>query len=317
MCPRCSVPDGYGSMLEDVALARSAEPASGIGHDPRLLVLPDALPLRSRSARVVSAPSGLRVQKSLSLWRGSREARRGAAAVAPCATEEAASLRLMLPLFPETASIAAGELAVGGVPASALAERFGTPLVVYCERTLRERARLLRRAAGDATVVYGTKAFANVALLRLLAEEGLGADVSTLGELAFARAAGLERRPAGRPRQQQVRRGAAARGRARRARRARCARRARARRGGRRLARADPRHSGCRRGHARGDPNRPPRLEVRSRPGPGARRSRTRAQAAGLAVEGLPRARGVAARRCAGTRARDRAARGARRALPR
>jgi diaminopimelate decarboxylase len=39
--------------------------------------------------------------------------------------------------------------------------------------------------------VYGTKAFANVALLRLLAEEGAGADVSTLGELAFARAAGL------------------------------------------------------------------------------------------------------------------------------
>jgi diaminopimelate decarboxylase len=97
----------------------------------------------------------------------------------------------MLPLFPETASFAAGELVAGGVPASTLAERFGTPLVVYCEQTLRSRARLVRRAAGDATVVYGTKAFANVALLRLLAEEGLGADVSTLGELAFARAAGL------------------------------------------------------------------------------------------------------------------------------
>jgi diaminopimelate decarboxylase len=39
--------------------------------------------------------------------------------------------------------------------------------------------------------VYGTKAFANVAVLRLLAEEGIGADVSTLGELAFAREAGI------------------------------------------------------------------------------------------------------------------------------
>jgi diaminopimelate decarboxylase len=97
----------------------------------------------------------------------------------------------MLALFPETASIESGSLSVGGVPANALAERFGTPLVVYCERTLRERARLLRRAAGDALVVYGTKAFANVALLRLLAEEGLGADVSTQGEIAFARAAGI------------------------------------------------------------------------------------------------------------------------------
>ena len=97
----------------------------------------------------------------------------------------------MLALFPETASTAGGALEVAGVPASALADEFGTPLVVYCERTLRERARLFRRAAGDALVVYGTKAFANVALLRLFAEEGLGADVSTLGELAFAQAAGL------------------------------------------------------------------------------------------------------------------------------
>ncbi len=97
----------------------------------------------------------------------------------------------MLALFPQEASIAGGHLVVGGVSARELAERFGTPLVVYGERTLRERARLVRQAAGDGLVVYGTKAFANVALLRLFAEEGLGADVSTLGELAFARAAGL------------------------------------------------------------------------------------------------------------------------------
>jgi diaminopimelate decarboxylase len=43
----------------------------------------------------------------------------------------------------------------------------------------------------DALVVYGTKAFANVALLRLLAAEGMGADVSTLGELEFALRAGV------------------------------------------------------------------------------------------------------------------------------
>jgi diaminopimelate decarboxylase len=43
----------------------------------------------------------------------------------------------------------------------------------------------------DALVVYGTKAFANVALLRLLAGEGLGADVSTRGELEFALRAGV------------------------------------------------------------------------------------------------------------------------------
>ena len=41
------------------------------------------------------------------------------------------------------------------------------------------------------TIVYGTKAFPNVALMRILAEEGIGADVSTLGELRFAQAAGI------------------------------------------------------------------------------------------------------------------------------
>ena len=98
----------------------------------------------------------------------------------------------MVELFPDSASIEAGELEVGGSRASALAERFGTPLVVYCEDTLRNRARELRRAVPEALVLYGTKAFPNVAVLRLFAEEGLGADVASLGELAFARAAGLD-----------------------------------------------------------------------------------------------------------------------------
>jgi diaminopimelate decarboxylase len=72
------------------------------------------------------------------------------------------------------------------VRASALAREFGTPLVVYCRDTVLARARAYARVEPDALVVYGTKAFANVALLRLLAAEGMGADVSTLGELEFA-----------------------------------------------------------------------------------------------------------------------------------
>jgi diaminopimelate decarboxylase len=43
----------------------------------------------------------------------------------------------------------------------------------------------------EALIVYGTKAFPNVALMRLLSAEGLGADVSTRGELEFALRAGL------------------------------------------------------------------------------------------------------------------------------
>jgi diaminopimelate decarboxylase len=97
----------------------------------------------------------------------------------------------VLELFPETALIEDGELTLGGVRASELANRHGTPLLVYCERTIRSQVQAYREAAPGALVVYGTKAFANVALLRLLAGEGAGADVSTLGELAFARAAGI------------------------------------------------------------------------------------------------------------------------------
>jgi diaminopimelate decarboxylase len=96
-----------------------------------------------------------------------------------------------LELFPDSAEVVDDELTVGRVGAAALADEFGTPLVVFCEQTIRARARAYRAAAPDALVVYGTKAFPNVALLRLLAEEGLGADVSTLGELRFAQRAGV------------------------------------------------------------------------------------------------------------------------------
>jgi diaminopimelate decarboxylase len=97
-----------------------------------------------------------------------------------------------LDLFPDSARAEGGILTLGGVPAPDLAERFGTPLVVYCEETLVARARALRDAVGEnGRVFFGTKAFSNVAVLRLLRAEGIGADVATAGELAFARAAGL------------------------------------------------------------------------------------------------------------------------------
>ena len=144
-------------------------------------------------------------------------------------------------------------------------------------RSARRRAPTARRRP-DALVVYGTKAFPNVALLRLLAEEGIGADVSTLGELAFAQAAGI----AGdrivvhgnNKSDEELARAAEAGALVvldspRRADRAR---------GGRRAAHADPRHAGDRGRHARGDPHRPPRLEVRPAAGRRARGDRRGAQ---------------------------------------
>jgi diaminopimelate decarboxylase len=97
----------------------------------------------------------------------------------------------VLALFPDTARIDGSTLELGGIAATELARRYGTPLVVYDEQTLRARARAYRVAAPRAQVVYGAKAFPNVSVMRLLAEEGIGADVSTLGELHYALAAGI------------------------------------------------------------------------------------------------------------------------------
>ncbi|HET6601664.1 MAG TPA: diaminopimelate decarboxylase [Gaiella sp.] len=98
----------------------------------------------------------------------------------------------MLALFPDSAAPEGASLAIGGLTAQALAEEHGTPLVVVCEETVRANAQALRAALGDeGRVFFGTKAFPNVALLRLLDEEGVGADVASEGELAFARRAGL------------------------------------------------------------------------------------------------------------------------------
>jgi diaminopimelate decarboxylase len=98
----------------------------------------------------------------------------------------------MLDVFPVSARVSSGELELGGVTASELAGQFGTPLVVYCEETIRAQGRAFVEAVGEGgRVFYGTKAFPNVALLRVLLEEQIGADVASAGELAFARAAGL------------------------------------------------------------------------------------------------------------------------------
>jgi diaminopimelate decarboxylase len=97
----------------------------------------------------------------------------------------------MLELFPETAAVEEGELTIAGIPATALAADYGTPLLVYDERTMLEAARAYRAAAPNAFVAYGVKAFPNIAVLELLATEGLGADVATLGELTIALKAGL------------------------------------------------------------------------------------------------------------------------------
>src|SRR4029453_8567444 len=69
--------------------------------------------------------------------------------------------RPVLALFPASAAVQGTELTLGGLDAARLAEDYGPPLLVLCERTLRERAGALRDAVGDGRVLFGTKALPN------------------------------------------------------------------------------------------------------------------------------------------------------------
>jgi diaminopimelate decarboxylase len=73
-----------------------------------------------------------------------------------------------------------------------LARRFGTPLYVFDEMDLRERCREYQREFGsrldDVRVLYASKAYLGKALAQLIADEGLGIDVVSGGEIATAQA---------------------------------------------------------------------------------------------------------------------------------
>jgi diaminopimelate decarboxylase len=88
-----------------------------------------------------------------------------------------------------------GALVVGGVDVRELAATHGTPAYVLDEADFRSRCRDFARAFDDCDVHYAAKAFCCLAALRWVAEEGLGLDVCTGGELAAALRAGV---PAGR-----------------------------------------------------------------------------------------------------------------------
>ena len=84
-----------------------------------------------------------------------------------------------------------GAVRIGGVDVRELAEKFGTPAYVCDEADFRSRCRDFATAFGGADVHYAAKAFCAVQVLRWVAEEGLGLDVCTGGELAAAVRAGF------------------------------------------------------------------------------------------------------------------------------
>ena len=80
----------------------------------------------------------------------------------------------------------------------------------FDEAELRDSARRFRSALdahypGESSIIYASKAFSNVALFRLLAEEGVGFDVVSGGELATTQAADVDLSSVHFPRQQQER----------------------------------------------------------------------------------------------------------------
>ena len=95
-------------------------------------------------------------------------------------------------IFPDTARVdGSGRLELGGLTVTELADRFGTPLYVLCDETLRARFRAYRSAFAslhaDTEVAYAAKAYLGPAMAQIVAEEGAGLDVVSGGELAVAR----------------------------------------------------------------------------------------------------------------------------------
>ena len=87
-----------------------------------------------------------------------------------------------------------GSLHCEEVPLDQIAEELGTPVYVYSAATLRRHARVLQDAlAGldDPLIAYAVKANPNPAVLSVLAREGLGADIVSIGEYRAARGAGI------------------------------------------------------------------------------------------------------------------------------
>ena len=89
-----------------------------------------------------------------------------------------------------------GRLCVGGCVLSDLARRYGTPLYVLDEATLRSTAQAYRSSLaahypGPALALYASKANSSLAITAVVAAEGLGLDAVSAGELLTAVRGGM------------------------------------------------------------------------------------------------------------------------------
>ncbi len=118
------------------------------------------------------------------------------AAPAPLLHDDAdPSFAELLAQRPQLTMHAQDGLLLEEVPLSRIAAEVGTPAWVYSAGTLRRRFHALRGALEDARVPseihFAVKANPSLAVLRVLAAEGAGADIVSEGELRLALAAGI------------------------------------------------------------------------------------------------------------------------------
>ena len=89
-----------------------------------------------------------------------------------------------------------GELNISGVGVSELKTQYGTPLYVYDENMLVNQCRTFinnfKSSKFNTEVLYASKAFSCLEVLRIASREGLGVDVVSLGEIHTAYKAGYD-----------------------------------------------------------------------------------------------------------------------------
>ncbi|HEX7752962.1 MAG TPA: diaminopimelate decarboxylase [Novosphingobium sp.] len=87
-----------------------------------------------------------------------------------------------------------GVLHAEDVPLTAIARAVGTPVYVYSRATLTRHARVFREALSGLPrvhIAFAVKSNPNLAVLKVLAREGYGADIVSVGEMERALAAGM------------------------------------------------------------------------------------------------------------------------------
>lgn len=91
--------------------------------------------------------------------------------------------------------IRGGEMFAEDVPLARIAEEVGTPVYVYSRATLERHARVFREALSALPrihIAFAIKANPNLAVLNVLAREGFGGDIVSIGEMKRALAAGMD-----------------------------------------------------------------------------------------------------------------------------